>query len=258
MRSYKEMNRLNHSYKTFEQMSAICERINKELIPDGTRFEEALDELLELDASNAAEELSTAYLHLLHVVDMEIEQIEQKTDIIPSCAKGCAHCCYFPIVLTPLEAKLILAYIDGLPEEDSNRIVRHLHTYLSSYQTTLEKLKQLTYETEEDKRIYKSFHLPCPLLDPESQSCLAYEARPIPCRTYLNYSHPDVCSIELLPKEPFSYAFLGEYYMQALHEYIQILLMDGEDEETLGVCYPDDAWSMAPLPFLLQELLEGR
>ncbi|WP_213412108.1 YkgJ family cysteine cluster protein [Xylanibacillus composti] len=215
----------------------------------------AVDRLYEHEEPTAAEQLLHAYQRLLEVVDEEIATIEQQTQLAPSCRKGCAHCCYYPIVITPLEAKLIIAYVDVLPERDKERVAGHLQQYFRQYRSQLRELREQSYEEADDKRLYKSLHLPCPMLDTQSGSCLAYAVRPIPCRTYLNYSDPRVCGDELLPKESFSYAFLGEYYMQALHEYIQALLMDGEDDETLGIVYPDDSLEMEPLPLLLEKWL---
>ncbi|GEM_PF-829762 len=254
----KELVRLKHSYRTYEEMVAICERINEGLIPDGSRFDSAVDTLYAHEESTAADELLYAYRHLLEVVDQEIETIEQQTELAPSCRKGCVHCCYYPIVITPMEAKQIIAYIAQLPALQQEHIIQHLNRYYAQYRDLLHQLEQHSYDEEADKRRYKSLQLPCPLLDTESGSCLAYAVRPIPCRTYLNYSDPLVCEQELMPKEPFSYAFLGEYYMQALHAYIQELLVDGEDDEILGIAYPDDSMDMELLPLLLEKLLPER
>lgn len=92
------------------------------------------------------------------------------------------------------------------------------------------------------------------MLDPETQLCMAYEVRPIPCRTYLNYSDPKVCAENHMPKEPFSYEFLYTYYFGAINELVQALYENGED---VFVDYPSDAWSYDYLPAWVKSYREG-
>ncbi|MGG3999666.1 hypothetical protein [Anoxybacillus kestanbolensis] len=58
---------------------------------------------------------------------------------------------------------------------------------------------------------------------------------------YLNYCSPNVCAESYLPDEPFSYEFLYEFYIEALHDFIQTFVYEGED---VGIDYPDDLFDM--------------
>ncbi|UOQ47660.1 YkgJ family cysteine cluster protein [Gracilibacillus caseinilyticus] len=77
------------------------------------------------------------------------------------------------------------------------------------------------------------------MLDTESNQCLAYEIRPLPCRTYVNYTDPAVCKNNEMPKETISYEFLYQEYMGAFNELLQYLYAE---EDTAMVQYPDDLY----------------
>jgi uncharacterized protein len=240
---------------TYNDIIKICKQINEKYLPDDKPFVEKVEELFEqYDEVPAFQFILKAFCELLKLVDSEIRRIEQKVNIRPTCTKGCAHCCYFPIITTKLEAKLIKAYIDGLPAKEREGIVNHLRTYFQQNQTILSKVCALDFMNDARfKEKYIAEQVPCPFLDLQTNTCKVYEVRPIPCRTYLNYGDPIVCAQSYMPNEPFSYEFFYEYYMQALNELIQELLYN-EDEE-LGIDYPDDVFAFDYLPnFLRKEL----
>ncbi|WLR51399.1 YkgJ family cysteine cluster protein [Bacillus tianshenii] len=232
---------------TYEEILTVCRDINEKYMPDDSSFYDKIDELLQDEESSADELVLQAYLQLLKTLDNEIEKIEAKADIKPTCFIGCAHCCYFPIIVTKLEAKIILQHIKHLPEDERQGILNHLKRYFEEQQPEIESACQLDFQENPDfKHQYIAKQLPCPMLDTKTNTCVAYEARPTPCRTYLNYASPKVCADNLVPKEPFSYEFLHEYYFQALNELIQALLYGGEEMKTLN--YPDDLFEYDYLP----------
>lgn len=237
-------------YLTYAEMVEICERINERHMPDGERFADAVDDLLEsYDGGEAKLFLLRSFQKLLALVDEEIETIEQKVQIRPTCVQGCAHCCYFPIITTKMEAKLMIDYIDHLPTKEKEAISAHLATYFQIYKEKLEQVCSIDFEENPDfKQQYIAKQLPCPFLDTGTNTCKIYEVRPIPCRTYLNYCNPNVCAASYIPEEPFSYEFLYEYYMGALNELIQEILCE---EERIGIDYPDDVFLFDYLPNLL-------
>jgi uncharacterized protein len=240
-------------FKSFEEMKQICEEINASHIPDGSRFDEAIDDILSDEESTADEVVANAYRHLLQTVDAEIETIEGKMKLSPTCRKGCAHCCYFPIIVTRLEAKLIWETMKQTMGEVAAR--QKITTYVENYKDKLSEITSLDFRTDADfKYKYISAQLPCPLLDTETNTCVTYDVRPIPCRTYLNYANPQVCADDLVPKEPFSYEFLYRYYMDGLHEVIEALLYGGEE---VSFNYPFDLMEYDYLPNLLQEELKN-
>lgn len=228
-----------------------CNEINEKHIPAEDAFLNKIDELFEHTDLEGYELILHSFKELLKVVDSEINNIEKKVNISPSCEKGCANCCYFPIITTKLEAKLMIGVINSMPHERKSQIVNHLHSYFPEHADTIKKLCSINFEEEADFKLqYISNQLPCPLLNVETNECIAYEIRPLPCRTYLNYCSPVVCKEEFIPKEPFSYEFLRDYYIEALNELVQTILY--EDEYDYGIQYPNDLFEIDYLPNLIK------
>ncbi|MBH0231226.1 YkgJ family cysteine cluster protein [Halobacillus yeomjeoni] len=241
-------NFLNH-----QQILDKCERINEDYEINPEVFDRILDDLLNTE-KDTEEVILEGFQRLLSEVDHEIERMEDFSDMKPNCFKGCAFCCYFPIVITRMEAKMMFRSIDAFDEERKRTIFQHWDRYFNQQRGKLQKAYAMDYEEPETKLEYKKMNLPCPMLDPETQLCMAYEIRPIPCRTYLNYSDPQVCAENHMPKEPFSYEFLYTYYFGAVNELIQVLYENGED---VFVDYPMDAWSYDYLPAWIEKWREG-
>ncbi|MGF7125403.1 hypothetical protein J2T56_000090 [Natronobacillus azotifigens] len=63
---------------------------------------------------------------MLLLVSKEVEKIEGITELTPTCQMGCAFCCYFPIIITEMEAKLIKQVIQNFPEERKVKVTEHL------------------------------------------------------------------------------------------------------------------------------------
>ncbi|WP_173917307.1 YkgJ family cysteine cluster protein [Halobacillus sp. Marseille-Q1614] len=227
--------------------------INEHYELDARVFDEVVDQLLDSDL-NTEEVIIRGFQRLLSEVDNEIERMESFADMKPSCFKGCAFCCYFPIITSRMEAKIMFRSIEKFPEGRKKKIYDHWERYYKEHEDKLQQAMSMDHTEEGTKFEYKKLNLPCPMLDPETQACMAYEVRPIPCRTYLNYSDPQVCAENHLPKEPFSYEFLYDFYFGALNELIQALYENGED---LNVDYPSDAWSYDYLPGWIEKYREG-
>lgn len=244
-----------NKHLTYTEIQEVCKKINEKFLPDGEAFMEKVDQLLEENEDQTAKGIMLKALpDLLKLVDSETEKIEENVSIKPSCFKGCAYCCYFPIIVTRLEAKLMIEYIKQLPSERSESIVSHLKDYFKNNNTRIEEVCSLDFHEDlQFKDKYISKQLPCPMLNLETNACMAYEVRPIPCRTYLNYGSPDVCADNLIPKEPFSYEFFHGFYIESLNELLQTFFYNGEEVE--GVHYPEDMMEYNYLPILLKEEL---
>ncbi|WP_079479273.1 YkgJ family cysteine cluster protein [Halobacillus salinus] len=230
-----------------------CEKINQDYDIDPSFFDGIVDELL--DREEPAEDIVLAgFQRLLSEVDHEIERMESFADMRPNCFMGCAFCCYFPIIISRMEAKMMFRSIEQFDEGRKEAIFAHWENYFLQHKEKLAKGMAMDSEDPETKLEYKKLNLPCPMLDPETQLCMAYEVRPIPCRTYLNYSNPSVCAEQHMPKEPFSYEFLYTFYFGAINELIQVLYENGEE---VMVDYPSDAWSYDYLPAWINQWREG-
>ncbi|MFC7061909.1 YkgJ family cysteine cluster protein [Halobacillus seohaensis] len=228
-------------------------KINQSYELDTQFFDDVVDDLLnsELETEDV---ILNGFNRLLSEVDHEIGRIEQFADMTASCFKGCAFCCYFPIIISKMEAKMMIRSIENFSEERKQEIYKHWEQYYENHKDKLEQAFAMDHTADSTKLEYKKLNLPCPMLNPETQACMAYEVRPIPCRTYLNYSDPQVCAENHLPKEPFSYEFLYDFYFGAINEIVQALYENGED---LFIDYPSDVWSYDYLPAWIEKWREG-
>lgn len=96
-----------------------------------------------------------------------------------TCHKGCAACCYHPMLISLLEGILLYRYLlkEGRWTTALKEKLRESsdQQYGSTYQVWLLSLT------------------PCPLLDTGTSQCSAYSARPMACRMYLAKSDPYYC-----------------------------------------------------------------
>ncbi|MFC7322838.1 YkgJ family cysteine cluster protein [Halobacillus campisalis] len=240
-------------YLKHQEIIEKSTKINQSYELDPRFFDDIVDELLnsELDTEDV---ILNGFQRLLSEVDQEIGRMEQFSNMEASCFKGCAFCCYFPIITSEMEAKMLFQSIKNFPQKRKQAIYDHWDRYFKDQKNKLKQALSMDYTDESTKLDYKKLNMPCPMLDPTTQACMAYEVRPIPCRTYLNYSDPQVCAENHLPKEPFSYEFLYDYYFGAVNELVQVLYENGEE---LFIDYPSDAWSYDYLPAWVQKWREG-
>ncbi|WP_226584912.1 YkgJ family cysteine cluster protein [Halobacillus litoralis] len=241
------------SFLKHEEILSRCEKINQSYEVDPRFFDNIVDDLLDSEQDTETVILQ-GFQKLLTEVDHEIERMETFTSMKPNCFMGCSFCCYFPIVITKMEAKMLFRSIDHFSEDRKKAIYEQWDAYYEKYKDKLSHALAMDYEDPETKLAYKKLDLPCPMLNPETQLCMAYEVRPIPCRTYLNYSDPQVCAENDMPKEPFSYEFLYTFYFTNINELIQALYENGED---VFIDYPMDAWKYDYLPAWIKQWREG-
>ncbi|MFC0471162.1 YkgJ family cysteine cluster protein [Halalkalibacter kiskunsagensis] len=243
---------------TYDDIKRKVEQINKRIYDYEQPFFNTVDDILdESEGKHVTSVLTESLEKLLAQVNREIETIEKEINVTPTCQVGCAHCCYFPIIVTRLEVKLMLMYIAQQQKERKQVVLQQIRSYLHEHSSILNDIKMLDFRKDQEfKRKYKELALPCVFLNLETSKCMAYEVRPIPCRTYTNYVDVSVCEKEVLPKEPVSYEFLHRFYVQGMDEVIQEILEVVEDKE-LGFSYPADAGDVNYLPVLLQEELES-
>lgn len=111
-----------------------------------------------------------------------------------TCTAGCSECCHRMFSLTNVEFKLICremkAWNDEQMEETKDNV---LFLWKNIEQIEPELFKNLTTTAsgrmehlldEQDQLILQSYSWPCPLLSPETHTCLVYNARPFICRCY--------------------------------------------------------------------------
>jgi len=95
-----------------------------------------------------------------------------------TCTKGCASCCYHPVMISILEGILIYRWLErkGKFTDELKRKLKSIsdQQFGTSYEVWLFSLT------------------PCPLLTSDNL-CSAYEVRPFNCRIYYAVSDPHYC-----------------------------------------------------------------
>jgi Fe-S-cluster containining protein len=93
------------------------------------------------------------------------------------CKPGCSHCCSRQIHLTLGEAQNI----------------RKKLISIGKYEETKARIEALKEFEDLDFVTWFKMNLKCPVLDPETQRCLAYEVRPLTCSIHFSESDPSSC-----------------------------------------------------------------
>ncbi|WP_163539260.1 YkgJ family cysteine cluster protein [Gracilibacillus sp. YIM 98692] len=227
-------------FLTMDDIQAKCEKLNEIYQIDDQKFFRIIEKWADTEMS-AETKLINSYQELLQLVSDEIEEMEQAVSLHPTCQMGCAFCCYFPIVINEMEAKLMQQSLHYFSDERKQKLAHHLQAYYRKYQQDMDEISSFDQveNPNEFKLAFKSKQIPCVMLDTETNQCMAYEIRPTPCRTYMNYTDPKVCEENVMPKETVSFEFLYAEYMGALNEFLQYLYEEGD---TGFIDYPNDIY----------------
>ncbi|CEI83778.1 MULTISPECIES: YkgJ family cysteine cluster protein [Oceanobacillus] len=227
-------------FLTYEEILLKCEEINAKYEINQERFDEIVDGILVKEDVSADDKIAQAFAQLLQAVSEEISDMESTADLMPTCQMGCAFCCYFPIITNKMEAMLIKDAISKMPADRKHFIENHLSDYYQVYEEKVEQLSGIDIISDPDAKYkYKKEQLPCPFLNLKTNACMVYEVRPLPCRTYVNYTNPKVCADNIMPKETISYEFLYQEYMGAMNELLQYLY---ENDRIEKMDYPGDLY----------------
>lgn len=241
---------------TYLNIDEVKKRLNRlssyEL--DSNKYFDIVDEEMNRTLPNK-ERLAHVYKNLLEQVSEEINSIDKHINLTPSCRLGCAFCCYFPIIITRLEANMIIYSIETMNEKRRHEVINHLQNYFANNEELYNDATAINLYSEDVKLAYIQKQLPCPMLDTETNRCIAYEVRPLPCRTYVNYTDPAVCEENFMPEEAVSYEFLYEEYMGALNEAAQIVY---ESDDASFLNYPTDIYEVNYLPVFLKEWIDNK
>lgn len=228
------------NFLTFKEIQTKCEQLNDVYQIDEEKFYRIVEKWADSETTTETK-LLESFQELLQIVSDEINQMEKAVEMKPTCALGCAFCCYFPIIINEMEAKLMKKAIENFPKSRRQALQKHITRYFEKYGRQLDEVTALDFEADTDfKQKYKKSLVPCVMLDTETNQCMAYEIRPIPCRTYANYTDPKICEDNVMPKETISFEFLYNEYMGALNEFVQFLY---EHEDTAFIDYPNDLYA---------------
>jgi Fe-S-cluster containining protein len=157
-----------------------------------------------LDAQRIARNnLLRADRDLLETVDSAIAAAARRAGEQLVCRAGCSECCIGPFPINRLDAWRLGEGMADLRRRDPERAA----AVLARARRTVERFRD-TFpgdpwtgmlggnEREEDRFFEQQSAVPCPVLDPATQTCDLYEYRPLSCRTY---GPPVVFGGEALP-----------------------------------------------------------
>lgn len=227
-------------FLTYDEILQKCEEINTKYEINQERFDKIVDCIIDNEGLPADDKIAKAFVRLLQAVSEEISDMEDTAHLRSTCQMGCAFCCYFPIVINKMEAQLIKNAIRDMPSDRKQFIENHLIQYYQTYEDKINQLSDTDIVSDPDAKYnYKKANLPCPFLNLETNTCTVYEIRPLPCRTYVNYTDPKICEDNIMPKETISYEFLYQEYMGAINELLQYLY---ENEKIEKIDYPGDLY----------------
>ena len=123
-------------------------------------------------------------------MDAAIAEAARKSGDWLVCRPGCAECCVGPFPITQLDAARLRAGLAGLDRRDPARAARVRRRAAEAVARTPDFPGDFaTGVLDEDEDAEERFAAfadeePCPALDPETQTCDLYDARPITCRIF--------------------------------------------------------------------------
>lgn len=131
-------------------------------------------------------EITNDIISVLEKLPMGKERVESlkeldthiKINQIPSCKKGCSHCCYMKVSVMRSEAMVLAEHIRTNPGSISMKRLRR-----QAKAKTVKEWQQLSFP---DQR--------CVFL--KENLCTVYDDRPIACRYYFVVSDPELCRLD--------------------------------------------------------------
>jgi len=143
------------------------------------------------DGTIARRNLLRADADLTGAVDAVIAGAARRAGPQLVCRAGCSECCIGPLPITRLDAWRLREGLEALRQSDPARAA----VIQERARAAVERLRQdfpgdaergllRGDEQAEDRLLERHSDMPCPVLDPATQTCDLYAHRPISCRTY--------------------------------------------------------------------------
>jgi Fe-S-cluster containining protein len=137
-------------------------------------------------------------------IDRYQEAVARNAGREKTCAAGCASCCFHWVEdVNSFEAELIADLVRrempdrvGAVVDRCERDGRELERLNAIVEAKLAAAGRDGEEIDPVDLLLASWYRlkrPCPLLDPESGTCLVYPLRPLTCRMYVSFSDPARC-----------------------------------------------------------------
>lgn len=157
-----------------------------------------------VEASLTKESIYSATKQIYEAIDGLIDSLlkhANREGVSVDCKKGCSMCCYQPVFAVSHEIDFLYNFITH------NFAQQKKIEVLKKAQEVNNRRKNLS-----NKTLYNHKEA-CPLL--EDGNCMAYEARPMPCRIYLSMSVDSCRKFYDSPSPDENYAKLLEFPLQA-------------------------------------------
>lgn len=128
---------------------------------------------------------------LIQIVEAALLSAVQRSGSFLVCRPGCSQCCHGVFEISPLDADRLREGLLSLEAEDHLRAAR-IRTRVTAARTHLQpwfpgdSSTGVLSSRDEEVELFEEFASEdaCPILDPETQTCDLYGARPILCRTF--------------------------------------------------------------------------
>ena len=128
---------------------------------------------------------------LIQIIDAAHAEAARKSGTWLACRPGCSQCCIGVFSISQLDVRRLQAGLEELKQHDAARAAR----VVARAQDSVERLRDdfpgdaatgLLGESEAEDARFEDFanDEPCPALDPETQTCDLYAARPMTCRVF--------------------------------------------------------------------------
>jgi Fe-S-cluster containining protein len=130
----------------------------------------------------------TELFPILPVVDAALRSAAERSGPSLACRPGCAQCCVGAFAITQFDAEVLRSGLAHAPSAVAERILQRAHLSRERLRSTFpgDPDRGLLFTQLEHEQAFVEFanDEPCPLLDPATQTCDLYGARPIACRTF--------------------------------------------------------------------------
>ena len=128
---------------------------------------------------------------LIQIIDAAHAEAARKSGVWLACRPGCSQCCIGVFPISQLDVYRLQTGLAELKCSDSQRATRVADRARASVERLRGEFPGNTQtgflgESEADEARFEGFanDEPCPALDPETQTCDLYAARPMTCRVF--------------------------------------------------------------------------
>jgi len=129
------------------------------------------------------------YAHIDAAAQEELKRLLEKTGTYPTCTLGCYNCCGQHIMISGVEAHVLVQYIKRRFSGEQIEGLRSRTKKWHDWNNPARKLPPRERETLDPPFTLPSHY--CPML--VNGTCSAYAVRPVVCRTHFVSSEPPAC-----------------------------------------------------------------